>query len=136
MWDLAVREEDYARADSLLRRKFTPQKLPLGHRALLAIVRHDSTARAQLLEESRRQTSGYPYAPKWIAVHLNDFPAADEFARAALASPRSATGRAQVHQILALIALGQGRWSSAQLEFGLARQAFPSVDRMRALSAT
>jgi tetratricopeptide (TPR) repeat protein len=136
MWDLAVREEDYAEADSLLRRKFTPDKLPLGHRALLAVVRRDSAARAQLLEEARRQTSGYPFAPVAFALYLNDFRAAEEFAQAALASPRPRAMRGTVHQILARLALAQGRWSDAKREFAKAEPTIPSTKRLQALSAT
>ena len=136
MWDLAVREEDYARADSLFLRRYTPDKRPLGHRAILAIVRRDSTARAQLLEEARRETSGYPIAPWWIAVFLHDFTAAEEFAQAALASPRPRPLREEVHLTLAWIELAQGRWKAAKSEFALAERSIPSAKRMRALSAT
>jgi hypothetical protein len=136
MWDLAVREEDYARADSLLRRKFTPAKLPMGHRGLLAVVRRDSAARAQVLDQIRRQTSGYPYAPEVIALYLNDFSAADEFARAALASPRPPALRGSVHRILAQLALAQGQWRAAKPEFAEAERTHPSAKRLRALSAT
>src|SRR5215207_4275615 len=136
MWDLAVREEDYARADSLLRRKFTAEKLPLGHRALLAVVRRDSVARSQLLGEIRRQTSGIPYAPEVLGLYLNDFSAAEEFAQAALASPRSPPLRGWVHQTRARLALAQGRWRAAQPELAEAERTLHSARRLRALSAT
>jgi tetratricopeptide (TPR) repeat protein len=136
MWDLAVREEDYARADSLLLRKYTPDKRPLGHRAMLAVVRRDTAARAQLLDEFRRQSSGYPHAPLWLGLYLNDFAAADEFAQAALESPRPRAAREAVHQSLALLALAQGKWRSAKSEFALAQRSLPSARRLRALSAT
>src|SRR5688572_10830472 len=110
MWDLAVREEDYVKADSLLRRKYTPDKLPMVHRAILAVLRRDSAARAQLLDEFRRQSSGMPLAPHWLGLYLNDFRAAEEFARAALESPRPRALRESVHQTLALLALAQGKW--------------------------
>lgn len=136
MWDLAVREEDYAEADSLLLRKFTPGKRPLGHRAMLAIVRGDSAWRAQLLEEARRETKGYPFAPWWIAIFLHDFANAKEFAKAAIASPRPRPVRDHVHQALAWIELAQGRRNAATSEFALAERSIPSTRRMRALSAT
>src|SRR5688500_2377930 len=127
MWDLAVREEDYARADSLLLRKFTPDKRPLGHRAMLAVVRRDSAARAQLLDEFRRQSSGIPFAPHWLGLYLNDFRAAEEFARAALESPRPRALRESVHQTLALLAMAQGMWREAKTEFALAGRALPAA---------
>jgi tetratricopeptide (TPR) repeat protein len=101
-----------------------------------AIVRRDSAARAQILEEARRETSGYPITPWWIAVYLHDFTAAKEFAQAALASPRPRSVRAQVHEVLAWFELAQGRWKAAKSEFALAERSLPSVKRMRALSAT
>ncbi len=136
MWDLAVREEDYAAADSLLRRKFSPDKLPLGHRALLAIVQRDSAAQERLLDEARKQRSGYPFAPQWIAVYLNDFTAATKFAQAALASPRPPAAKEAVHQVLAQLALAQGRWTAAKPEFAQAEPTNPSAKRLHALSAT
>ncbi|MGH7509712.1 MAG: tetratricopeptide repeat protein [Gemmatimonadales bacterium] len=136
MWDLAVREDDYTKADSLLRRKFAPDKLPMVHRAVMAIVHRDSAARARLHEEIRRQTSGSLFAPKLIALYLNDFPAAEEFARAALASPRPRAARVQVQQVLAELELAQGKWRAAKAAFALAERSLPSAKRMRALSAT
>jgi len=136
MWDLAVREEDYAEADSLLRRKFSIDKLPLGHRALLALVRQDSATVERLLDEAEKPTSGYPLAPGVIALHLNDFATASRFAQAALRSPRPPGAKAFVHQTLALIALAQGRWSAAKPEFAQAAATIPSAKRLHALSAT
>src|SRR5262249_10241647 len=114
MWDLAVREEDYARADSLLRRKFTADKLPLEHRAMLALVQRDSAALARLLDEVRKKASGYPYAAVFIALYLEDFRTAEEFAAAALASPRPQVLRDSLHQLLAVLALAQGSWTGAK----------------------
>ena len=114
MWDLAVREEDYAEADTLLRRKFAADKLPLFHRALLALVRRDSATVERLLDEAKKPTSGYPNAPGDIALFLNDFTTAARFAQAALTSPRPPSIKAVVHQTLALIALAQGRWAAAK----------------------
>src|SRR2546425_9679666 len=50
MWDLAVREGDYARADSLIRRL---SRTPFSGRALDAFARGDSAARARILDEAR-----------------------------------------------------------------------------------
>jgi len=136
MWDLAVREEDYARADSLLRRKFTADKRPLEHRAMLALVQRDSGALARLLDEVRNKSSGYPSAPASIALYLNDFRAADEFATAALASPRPQAIRDSLHQLLAVLALAQGSWTAAKREFAQVERVMPSARRQHALSAT
>ena len=136
MWDLAVREEDYAEADTLLRRKFAADKLPLFHRALLALVRRDSATVERLLDEAKKPTSGYPYAPGDIALFLNDFTTAARFAQAALTSPRPPSIKAVVHQTLALIALAQGRWAAAKPEFAQAAATVPSAKRELALSAT
>jgi tetratricopeptide (TPR) repeat protein len=136
MWDLAVREEDYAEADSLLRRKFSADKLPLLHRALLALVRRDSAAVERLLDEQKKPTSGYPFTPGVIALFLNDFTTAARFAQAALTSPRPPAAKAFVHQTLALIALAQGRWAAAKPEFAQAAATVPSAKRELALSAT
>ena len=131
-----MREEDYAEADSLLRRKFSADNLPLFHRALLALVRRDSATVERLLDEARQQTSGYPFAPGVIALHLNDFTTAGRFAQAALNSPRPRAAKGSVHQILALLALAQGRWTAAKPEFAQAEPTIASAKRLRALSAT
>ena len=136
MWDLAVREEDYARADSLLRRKFGPDKLPLPHRAILALVRRDSTTVSSLLAEARAQRAGHPFAPEAIAVYLADFPTARRFAEAAMASPRPKAVRDSVHQFLGLLAIGGGQWSVARREFAEAERTIPSARQLHPLSAT
>jgi tetratricopeptide (TPR) repeat protein len=136
MWDLAVREEDYPEADSLLRRKFSADKLPLFHRALLALVRRDSATVERLLDEAKKPTSGYPYAPRDIALFLNDFTTAGRFAQAALSSSRPSAAKAFVHQTLARIALAQGRWAAAKPEFAQAATTISSAKRELALSAT
>lgn len=131
-----MREAEYTKADSLLRRKFTPDKLPMVHRAMMAAVQRDSAAAARLHQEIRRQTSGSLLAPKLIALYLNDFTAAEEFARAALASPRPRVARAQVHQTLAVLELARGKRRAATSQFALAERSLPSAQRMRALTAT
>jgi tetratricopeptide (TPR) repeat protein len=136
MWDLAVREEDYTAADSLLRRKFGPDRLPLMHRALLAIVRSDSAALTRLIGETKAQATGYPFAPEAIARYLNDMPRAEAFAQAALASPRSRALRDSVHQVVALLAVAQGRWKDAKSEFARDYPAMPSARWVYALNAT
>jgi tetratricopeptide (TPR) repeat protein len=136
MWTLAVREDDYPTADSLMRRKFAADKVPLGHRAMLAIVRRDSAAHEHMLGEATKQASGHPFAPEWIALYLNDFARAAEFAQAALGSPRSSAVRDSVHQFLALLALAEGRWGAAKVEFALAERGIPSAKRLRALAAS
>ena len=136
MWDLAVREGRYSQADSLLRRKFTPDKLPLMDRALTATMRRDTIARAQLLDEVRKQRTGFPYAPEAIALYAGDLATADEFARAALASPRPPALLASVHQIRARLALAQGQWKAARSELVAAERSIPSARRLQALSAT
>lgn len=103
---------------------------------MLAIVRRDSLERERLLVEARKQKSGYPWAPEWIALYLNDFESAAAFADAALASPRPQSLRAPVHRSLGLLALAQGRWKAARAEFARAETSIPSVKRLRALSAT
>ena len=136
MWDLAVREDDYARADSLMRRKFTPENLPLGHRALVALAQRDSAALARALDAEKTTTAGYPFASEWIALYLNDFSTAQAFARAAQASPRPKALRERGHLFLAKLALAQGQWDAAQLEFAQAERTIPSAKRLHALSAT
>jgi hypothetical protein len=84
----------------------------------------------------KTQSSGYPFAPEVLALYLNDFSTASDFAQAALASPRPRATRESVHQILAALGLAQGRWTAAKAEFVQAAQTIPSAKPLYALSAT
>jgi len=135
MWNLAVREADYTKADSLLRRKFTPDKLPQSHRTILALVHGDSAGLRAILDEVRRQRSGRPYVVSDLALYLNDFATAKQFAEAVFASPRPAAARDSLHYILGLLALAEGRWNGAKSEYLQAEPVIPSARRRLALSA-
>jgi tetratricopeptide (TPR) repeat protein len=136
MWDLAVREADYGRADSLLHRLFP--KPPLVTRAFDAFARLDSAQRAQMLDEAAH--SGSPdvlVTAQWIATYLEDLPAAEQFARLAITGPKAA-GRASAHLWLGMLELAKGRWRAAGAEFASAERlgAADSARHARILGAT
>ncbi|PYP69693.1 MAG: hypothetical protein DMD41_16470 [Gemmatimonadetes bacterium] len=112
MWDLAVREGDYARADSLIRRL---SRTPFSGRALDAFARGDSTARARILDEAKLadRAAALPDAAEFIAVYLEDFARAEQFLHLALAPRQKPSLRASAHQLLGTIQMSQGRWSAA-----------------------
>ena len=56
MFDLAVREDDWARADTLIRRKF-PERLPYDVRVGFAVFRKD-TAGLRLLRAEGQEAAG------------------------------------------------------------------------------
>ena len=53
MFDLAVREDDWARADTLIRRKF-PKGLPFDTRVVFAAMRKDTATLRQLRLEGQK----------------------------------------------------------------------------------
>src|SRR2546428_7279265 len=107
MWDLAVREGDYARADSLIRRL---SRTPFSGRALDAFARGDSAARARILDEARvsDRPTALLDAAEFIAVYLEDFATAEQFLRLALAPRQNTISRAYAHPIIGMIQLTKG----------------------------
>src|SRR5256712_13161353 len=137
MWDLAVREGDYARADSLIRRL---SRTPFSGRALDAFARGDSAARAQILDEARvsDRPTALLDAAEFIAVYLEDFATAEQFLRLALAPRQKPSLRASAHQLLGMIQISKGRWTAAAAEYDSAeRLGAPDAGREgRAWAAT
>src|SRR5207245_8428464 len=137
MWDLAVREGDYARADSLIRRLSLS---PFGGRAWDAFARGDSAARARILDEAKLadRAAALPDAAEFIAVYLEDFATAEQFLHLALAPRQKPSLRASAHQLLGMIQIAKGRWRAAVAEYDSAeRLGAPSLVREgRAWAAT
>lgn len=87
MFDLAVREDDWARADTLIRRKF-PKGLPFDVRVVFAALRRDTAALRQLRAEGE-QTAGEKgrkrdralEAGSLLATYLEELGSAEEFTR-------------------------------------------------------
>jgi tetratricopeptide (TPR) repeat protein len=116
MWDLAVREGDYARADSLVHRKW--REIPLYIRAVDAFARGDSAARQRILREASRSDPALVLASaRLIALYLEDVATAEQLARFATAPGQKPASRAAGHRLLAVLELTQGRWSAAAAEF-------------------
>lgn len=138
MWDLAVREEDYDAADSLLPR--FPAPPPLSMRVLSALARGDSATRARILDELRTADNRQPQiAARFVATYLEDFTTAEQLARLNLAPQRRPALRAGVQEFLAWLELARGRWSGARREFATSERLegeAASVRTSRALAAT
>jgi tetratricopeptide (TPR) repeat protein len=122
MFDLAVREDDWARADTLIRRKF-PEKLPYDVRVVFATVRKDTASLTSLRDEGRA-TAGQPgrrrdravEAGMVLASYLEDLERAEEFTRFSTKSSLPARTRAAAHLFLAELGAAGGRWSAAKGE--------------------
>jgi tetratricopeptide (TPR) repeat protein len=136
MWDLAVREEDYEGADSMMRRMAAP---PLSMRILLTFVRGDSAARAAIMEDARAADSRQSQiGARYVATFLNDISAAKSLAELDLAPRRRPPIRADAQLLLAWLELARGRWTAAKAAFGQAErmEGAPPVLVQRALAAT
>lgn len=126
MFDLAVREDDWARADTLIRRKF-PERLPLDVRVLFAMVRKD-TASLRLLRAEGKQTAGQKgrrgdlalEAGATLGIALEDLPLAEEFIRFSTQPSPPARIRASAHLSLAGLGIAGGRWTAAKQELAAA----------------
>ena len=136
MWDLAVREEDYAATDSMLRRF---AGAPLSYRILPAYARRDSAAMTRLQAEARlldaRQSQ---IAARYVATYLQDFTAAESLARLDLQPRRNAGIRLGAQTFLAWLEIARGRWPQARAAFAEAEamEGGSDVRLERALAAT
>jgi len=136
MWDLAVREDDYAAVDAMLQRF---AGAPLSYRVVPAHARRDSAAILRVHEEARNLDARQSQiAARYVATHLEDFATAEELARLDLQPRRNAGIRLGAQTFLAWLEVARGRWSAAQ-------RAFVEAERMdgghvvrteRALAAT
>jgi tetratricopeptide (TPR) repeat protein len=126
MFDLAVREDDWARADTLIRRKF-PKGLPFDVRVLFAVMRKD-TASLRLLRAEGQQTAGEKgrrrdralEAGAVLASYLEDITQAEEFTRFSTQPKLPARTRASAHLSLAGLGVAGGRWTVAKQELAAA----------------
>jgi tetratricopeptide (TPR) repeat protein len=126
MFDLAVREDDWARADTVIRRRF-PQGLPYDVRVLFAAIRKD-TASLRLLREEGRATAGRKgqrsdraLEAGWLlAGYLEDLERAEELTRFSTKPSLPVRVRATAHLSLAQLGVAGGRWSAAKQELAAA----------------
>ena len=126
MYDLAVREEDWARADTLIRRKF-PKGLPFDVRVTFATVRKD-TASLRLLHDEGKEFAGQKgrkidqalEAGGLLATYLEDLQWGEELTRFSTQASLPTRIKAPAHLQLAKLAVAGGRWSVAQRELAAA----------------
>jgi tetratricopeptide (TPR) repeat protein len=136
MWDLAVREEDFEGADSMMRRMVAP---PLSMRILSSFARGDSAARAAITAEARVADSRQSQiGARYVATFLNDLPSARSLAELDVAPRRSPPIRVNAQLFLAWLELARGRWMAAKDAFARAEgmPGAPPVLIQRALAAT
>jgi tetratricopeptide (TPR) repeat protein len=126
MFDLAVREDDWARADTLIRRKF-PKGLPLDVRVVFATMRKDTASLRQLRLEGQK-TAGEKgrkrdralEAGALLAIYLEDLDSAELFTRLSTQPSLPARVQTSAHLSLASLAVAGGRWSAAKKELATA----------------
>jgi tetratricopeptide (TPR) repeat protein len=144
MFDLAVREDDWDRADTLIRRKF-PKGLPYDVRVVFAVVRGDTSA-LRLLRDEGRKTAGQKgrrfdraLEAGWLLLsYLEDLQLAEEFTRFSTNPSLPVRIRAPAHLALAELAVAGGRWSAAKQALGEAARLGQADSALigRALAAT
>lgn len=116
MWDLAVREEDYAGIDAMLARY--RGRPPLSLRLLPAAARSDTAAVRGLLAEGRTlESRQLQIAGRYAASYLEDFALADSLARLDLQWRERPANRMAAQLLLAGLAAATGRWSAARDAF-------------------
>ena len=120
MWDLAVREDDYAAAASMVSRMKSP---PPSMQILLTFARGDAAARAEIVERARGLDSHQSQiGARFVATFLQDFAAAESLARLDLQERRSLPIRVRAQTFLAWLELARGRWSAAKAAFAAAER--------------
>lgn len=136
MWDLAVREDDYAAAASMVSRMKSP---PPSMEMLLTFARGDSTARADIVERALGLDSRQSQiAARYVATFLQDFAAAESLARLDLQERRSPAIRVGAQTFLAWLELSRGRWSASKTAFVAAERMDPTSPLLvhRAMAAS
>jgi tetratricopeptide (TPR) repeat protein len=137
-----VREERWARADTLIRRKFAA--VPFDVQVLFAVQRRDTVAeqrlRAQapdLAGQKGRRIAVALETGTLLSIYLEDLGRAETFTRFGTASSVSPGVQASAHQLLANLAVAGGRWSAAQPEFAALARTHPDSALIgRALAAS
>jgi tetratricopeptide (TPR) repeat protein len=126
MFDLAVREDQWAAADTLIRRKFG-DKVPYDVRVLFAFV-HQDTAGQRLLRVEGARTAGQKgrridlakEAGLLLSIYLEELDHADGFARFSTSPSLPAGIRASAHRFLGDLDVAGGRWTAAKSEIAAA----------------
>ena len=120
MWDLAVREDDYAAAASMVNRMKSP---PPSMQILLTFAQGDSAARAAIVERAKGLDSHQSQiAGRFVATFLQDFAAAESLARLDLQERRSLPIRLRAQTFLAWLELARGRWTASKAAFAAAQR--------------
>jgi tetratricopeptide (TPR) repeat protein len=145
MFDLAVREDRWAAADTLIRRKFG-DKVPYDIRVLFALAGKDTAAQGGLRAEGartagqkgRRASDRALEAGSLLAIYLEDLNRAEEFTRFSTSPSLAAGIRAPAHRLLGDLGVAGGRWTTAKSEFATAGRLGQSDSVLvgRALAAT
>jgi hypothetical protein len=137
-----VREERWARADTLIRRKFAA--VPFDVQVLFAVQRRDTVAeqrlRAQapdLAGQKGRRIAVALETGTLQSLYLEDLGRAETFTRFGTASSVPPGVQASAHRLLANLAVASGRWSAAQAEFTAVARTHPDSALIgRALAAS
>jgi tetratricopeptide (TPR) repeat protein len=137
-----VREERWAQADTLIRRKFAG--VPFDVQVLFAVQRRDTVAeqklRAQapdLAGQKGRRIAVALETGTLLSLYLEDLGRAETFTRFGAASSVPPGVQASAHQLLANLAVAGGRWSAAQSEFAAVARTRPDSALIgRALAAS
>lgn len=137
-----MREERWARADTLIRRKFAA--VPFDVQVLFAVQRRDTVAeqrlRAQapdLAGQKGRRIAVALETGTLLSLYLEDLGRAETFTRFGTASSVPPGVQASAHQLLANLAVARGRWSAAQSEFTAVARTHPDSALIgRALAAS
>ena len=144
MVDLAVREDQWDAADTLIRRKF-PDQLPYDIRVVFAFVRKDTAAQRELRAEGPRvaglkgrRIDRALEAGSLLASYLEDLERAEEFTRFSTEASRPGRVRAPAHRLLGDLAVAGGRWIAAKSEFAAAGRIAETDSALvrRAMAAT
>ena len=126
MFDLAVREDDWPRADTLIRRKF-PKGLPFDVRVVFAAMRRDTASLRQLRaegqktagEKGRKRDRALEAGPL-LATYPEELGTAEEFTRFSTQPSLPIRIRTPAHLSLAGLGISGGRWSAAKQELAAA----------------
>jgi len=131
---LAGREDDWTTFDTLNTLRFGRQGVPFAHTIVLQLRRGGTVLVPAARELAARNDPELFHAADDVALFLQDLPSAEKLLQLGTAPDRAVAFRDSSYRRLALLHMGQGRWSEARADLSHTSQ--PAARLRRALYAS
>jgi tetratricopeptide (TPR) repeat protein len=131
---LAGREDDWTTFDTLNTLRFGREGVPFAHTIVLQLRRGGTVLAPAARELAGRNDPELFHAADDVALFLQDLPSAEKLLQLGTSPDRAVAFRDSSYRRLALLHMGQGRWSEAKAD--LSRTSQPAARLRRAFYAS